>query len=148
MNWFRDRGFLHVTFKDKKNNQEIHVFNTHMNLVGKDIRYKQSLQLCNHIRKHTSNQDCIIVTGDFNVENKHEKAITLFENDLHFDNISNGLGNTILFSNYYRDWFNRFNNKEKQCDFTFIKNLQVIMKQMVSGNNLYTDHECFFVQLS
>lgn len=151
LNWFRDKGFLHVVFKEKNTNSKpFHIINTHMNLFGKDIRYQQSLQICNYIRDcHlNSNQYPIIVTGDFNVDNYQDETIIILEEMLDLENITKEMGNTILFSNFYRDWFNKIHAfHEKQCDFTFIKNFNItfMYKTYIPGNDLYTDHEAFLL---
>ncbi len=117
-----------------------------MNLFGKDIRYQQSLQICNYIRD--TQQYPIILTGDFNVENHKDKSILILEELLGLENVTKEMGNTILFSNIYRDWFNKIHTfHEKQCDFTFVKKFYIVNKRYISGNNLYTDHEAFLLYL-
>ena len=53
-------------FKSKANDKVIWVFNTHFDHIGKISRYNSSKLIIEKISKLTSNEDYVLLTGDFN----------------------------------------------------------------------------------
>lgn len=75
-NSFEKRGLLHCTIEIPKVKKQIHVFNTHIDLLSSGRR-KQIQKIKDRILSHTKLNDTIILTGDFN--DWAEEATTILE---------------------------------------------------------------------
>ena len=107
--------------EDKRSNKRIWVFNTHLDHIGKDARVRSIELILDTIEKLNEEDNPIILTGDFNLED-HTKPI------VELQNIFNDVQEGISKSKKSYGTFNGFEKnltQKKRIDYIFTKKLKI-----------------------
>ncbi|MEZ5173925.1 MAG: endonuclease/exonuclease/phosphatase family protein [Bacteroidia bacterium] len=135
-----ERIVTYAQFSDLQGGNTIHVFNTHFDHLGEQARENSAKLILSLIKKHTSENDKIILAGDLNTEADSEpvkilKGYLSDSAEKHFGGSSPEEGT-----------FNGFDETEipRRIDYIFTKNVIVSTYKVIKtrrDNNLFiSDH--------
>ncbi|MBL6647877.1 MAG: endonuclease/exonuclease/phosphatase family protein [Flavobacteriaceae bacterium] len=120
-------------FKFKDSNRKIWIFNTHFDHIGKISRYNSSKLIIEKISKLTSNEDYVLLTGDFNDLPDSKPIRTIIEH----------MNDTNALLNPEEDSYKTFNGfklnpeSNNRIDYIFQNNFKLIS----SGHHLIKTDE-------
>lgn len=139
----------YVYLLDSKTKQNIWVFNTHFDHVGKIAQLESSKLILNKIKELNVKNEAIILLGDFNMSVTSE-AIKLISNTL--QNTRTSTSNILCNTKFSYNGFGT-TNEETQIDFIFVSktkiktNLFLMSNEQISETRYFSDHFPVLVDL-
>lgn len=134
-----ERICTYAILKDKRNDREVHFYNTHFDHVGKDARINSAALIMDSIAAK-SDGHWIILSGDFNVEPNTEAYKTIIQTDLQdsYEPAKVRLGPLGTFNG-----FNPDGNYSRRIDYVFTQGFAVDLYEannLAYNTNFLSDH--------